>query len=310
VQEGHQVVALVRTPAKAGALKQLGVELAPGDITEPASLRGPMAGCDGVFHVAAWYQIGQKDSRMAHKINVDGTRYVLEAMRDLKIPKGVYTSTVGVYGDTKGRMMTEKDTPPGRDFLSEYERTKYLAHYEVARPMMAAGLPLVVVMPGAVYGPGDQSDLRGVMVQYLQGRFPMIPGGWAMCWAHVEDIVTGHILAMDKGRPGEEYIIAGEAHNMEAVLTMAEGITGIPKPRLKMPPAMLKMSAGLMGVLGKVIPLPPSYSAEGLRAVAGVTYWGDNAKARRELGYDPRPLSAGLPETLAYEMNLLGKKGS
>jgi nucleoside-diphosphate-sugar epimerase len=307
VQEGHEVIALVRTPSKASELATLGIQLAQGDITDKTSMRDPMQGVHGVFHVAAWYQIGQKDSSMAQTINVDGTRYVLELMQELNIPKGVYTSTVGVFGDTKGRMMTEADTPPGRDFLSEYERTKWAAHYQVAVPMIQQGLPLVIVMPGAVYGPGDQSDLRGVMVQYLQGKFPMTPKGWALCWAHVDDIVTGHLLAMEKGKLGESYIIAGEAHSMEAVFNLAQEMTGIPAPRLKAPPALLKASANVVGLLEKVLPLPPAYSREGLKAVAGVTYWGDNTKAKRELGYAPRSLREGLPETLAYELTLLGK---
>lgn len=305
-QEGHEVIALVRTPSKAADLAAAGIHLVQGDITDKESMRGPIQGVDGVFHIAAWYQIGQRDSSMARGINVEGTRNVLELMKEYNIPKGVYTSTLAVFSDTKGHMMTENDMPAIDRFLSVYEQTKWEAHYQVALPMMDSGLPLVVVMPGVVYGPGDQSEMRGVMVQYLQRKFPMTPKGWAVCWSHVDDIVEGHLLAMDKGKVGESYIIAGEPKSVEAVFDLAESITGIPAPAIKAPPALFKGLAGVVGVLEKVIPMPGAYSSEGLKSVAGTTYWGDNSKAKRELGYHPRPLTEGLPDTLAYEMQLLG----
>ena len=115
---GHDVVALVRTPAKADALRQLGVVLAEGDVTDRASLQSPMTGADGVFHCAAWYKVGI-DAAGAERINVEGTRHVLETMRDLKIAKGVYTSTVAVFSDTEGRLVDESYRHDG-PFLSEY----------------------------------------------------------------------------------------------------------------------------------------------------------------------------------------------
>ncbi|MCB9452510.1 MAG: NAD-dependent epimerase/dehydratase family protein [Anaerolineaceae bacterium] len=305
VNDGHEVVALVRNPASAKPLVDIGITIAKGDITDKDSMREPMTGVDGVFHVAAWYKVGMKDSSIAQTINVEGTRNVLELMKELSIPKGVYTSTVAVFSDTKGEIKDENYKFVGKH-ISEYDRTKWEAHYLVAQPMIDAGLPLVIVMPGAVYGPGDQSGLRDVVVQYLQGKLPMSPGGMAVCWARVEDTVEGHILAMEKGKIGESYIIAGPPHKLTDYFALAEQITRIPAPRVQMPPAVLKASAALMGVIGKAITLPSTYTAEGLRVSAGVTYLGDNSKAKRELGYNPRSLADGLPETLAYEMEQLG----
>src|SRR5688500_20405995 len=102
VEAGHQVITVARNPDRAGDLRELGVEVHMGDITDKDSLRAPMTGVDGVFHIAAWYEIGAKDSSMAQRINVDGTRNVLETMRDLSIPKGVYTSTLAINSDTHG----------------------------------------------------------------------------------------------------------------------------------------------------------------------------------------------------------------
>lgn len=304
LQAGHQVITLARTPSKAQDLASLGVEVHQGDIVDKETLRAPMTGVDGLFHVAAWYKIGAKDRTQAERINVDGTRNVLEMMKELGIPKGVYTSTLAVFSDTGGRVPDETYRHGG-PWLSEYDRTKWKAHYEVAEPMIKAGLPLMIVQPGLVYGRGDTSSVRTTLIQYLKRRLPITPQKTAYCWAHVDDTVHGHVLAMEKGKIGEEYIIAGPVHTLINALQIAERITGIPAPRIHPPPAMMKAMAAVMGIVGKVMPLPDSYTAEGLNAVAGVTYLGSNAKAKRELGYAPRPLEEGLRETLLEEMKLL-----
>lgn len=309
VEDGHEVVALVRTPSKATDLADLGITIAQGDITDKASMRDPMTGVDGVFHVAAWYKVGVKDAR-AEQINVDGTRNVLELMKELGIKKGVYTSTLAIFSDTRGEMVTEDYTfdPTKEGFLSEYDRTKWLAHYEVALPMIQEGLPLVIVQPGLVYGPGDTSSVRDNLIQYLQGKLPMMPQKTAFCWAHVDDVARAHIQAMEKGTPGESYIIAGERSTFINAMKLAEEISGVKAPRFQAPPWMLKSMAGLMGVVGSVVSLPESYQPESLRTIAGVTYLGDNSKARRELDYNPRPLREGLRETIEHEMQLLGMR--
>jgi nucleoside-diphosphate-sugar epimerase len=305
VEGGHEVVAVVRRPEKAQDLAALGVTLARGDVTDTESMRAPMAGVDGVFHIAGWYKIGVKDKRDGERINVRGTRNVLELMRELGVPKGVYTSTLAVFSDTHGRLVDETYRYDG-PHLSEYDRTKWVAHYEVADPMIAAGLPLVIVQPGLIYGPGDTSSVRPTLIRYLRRKLPLIPARTAFCWAHVDDVARGHILAMGRGRAGESYIIAGPMHTLVDALKIAEGITGVPAPRVHVPPAGMKAMAGLMGVVARVVPVSEDYTAEYLRVNAGTTYIGDNSKARRELGYDPRPLQEGLAETLRQEMQLLG----
>jgi nucleoside-diphosphate-sugar epimerase len=305
VSLGHQVIALVRTPAKAEALRALGVTLAEGDITDKASLRAPMTGADGLFHCAAWYKVGAPDSSMAERINVDGTRNVLDLMRELRIPKGVYTSTVAVFSDTGGREVDETFYQTG-PFLSEYDRTKWRAHYEVALPMMRAGLPLVIVQPGVIYGPGDTSGIGAAFVQYLQGKLAAIPAKTAFSWAHVEDVAHAHILAMDKGRTGDSYIVTGPSHTMVDAFQIAQAITGIAPPSFHPSPGLLKVASAVMSAVGALVPLQGQLSPESLRVLAGVTYLGSNAKARRELGYAPRPLAEGLRPTLAHLMRALG----
>jgi len=308
---GHEVRALVRSPSKAPALAGLGASLHPGDITDQESMRGAMRGCDGVFHLAAWYRIGARPSqrRDAERINIQGTRNVLEVMRELGVPKGVYTSTLAVFGDTEGWVGDESYRFDG-PWLSVYDRSKWQAHYEVAVPMIRAGLPLVIVQPGVVYGPGDPSVIGNLLRQYLRRTLPIRPHGAAFCWGHVDDTAHGHVLAMDKGRAGESYIIAGPPHTLEEALELAEEITGIRPPWLRPPAVMLRAMAAAASAVERIIPLPQTYTGETLRIAAGATYLGSSEKAQRELGFRARTLEEGLRETLLHEMAVLGMADS
>ena len=305
VGRGHKVVALVRSPEKAGILKALGVEIHQGDITERETLKAPMTGVDGVFHVAAWYKVGVKEP-LADRINVDGTRNVLKTMCTLEIPRGVYTSTVAVFSDTKGAVPDETYRYDG-PHLSEYDRTKWIAHYRVALPKIESGLPLTIVMPGLVYGPGDTSGMRTALVDLLRGRLPMTPARTAFCWAHIEDTARAHILAMEKGRPGESYIIAGPRHTFEYAFDLAASIAKVRPPMFHPGPTAMRAMAGATGAIGRVVKLPPAFTPEALRVLAGTTYFGSNAKAVSELGFSPRPLEEGMAQTLEHELRLLGR---
>ncbi len=306
-EAGHDVVAVVRTPAKAADLLKLSVAVVQGDVTDKASMRAPMTGVDGVFHIAGWYKVGAGRTAGAEgqAINVDGTRNVLELMEELRIPRGVYTSTLAVNSDTHGKEVDESYHFTGKH-LSEYDRTKAEAH-TVAEQFVAKGLPLVVLMPGLIYGPGDTSSVRTTLIQYLQRKLPAIPQRTAYSWAHVDDIAAIHIKAMEESKPGETYIVAGPTHTLVEALQMAQEITGIPAPRA-LPPSVFGTMASVAGLVEPLAKLPDMYTSEGLRVLAGVTYIGSAAKAKRELGYNPRPLREGMRETLAHEMKLLGAK--
>lgn len=301
---GHEVVAVVRDPAKAKALATSGVQLAQGDVTDMESMRAPMTGVDGVYHIAGWYKIGVRDKTPGVAINVDGTRNVLALMKELRIPKGVYTSTLAVNSNTHGKLVDESYRFTGQH-LSEYDRTKAAAH-DVAEQFIQGGLPLVIVQPGLIYGPGDQGPSHDALVSYLKRRLPLIPQQTAYCWGHVDDIARGHLLAMEKGKPGENYHVCGPAHTFIEAMKMAEQVTRVPAPGLTAPPWLLKAMSGLMSVVEPIISVPDNYTSEYLRVIAGVTYIGDNAKAKRELGWTPRALRDGFPETLRWEMQQLG----
>lgn len=302
---GHEVIAIVRNPDKAGDLKTIGVTVVRGDITDKDSMRNAMKGCDGVYHVAGWYKVGVKDKTPGYQINVQGTRNVLELMRELNIPKGVYTSTLAINSDTHGAAVDETYHFNGKH-ISEYDKTKAEAH-QIAEQFIKEGLPLVIVMPGLIYGPDGTSMSDGALRLYLQKKLPMIPSKSAYSWAHVDDIAHAHILGMEKAKPGSKYIIAGSSHTFSDGLSIAKKITGIKKPMV-VPPVMLRITAFFSSLVEGVIKLPEMYNSEALRVQAGTTYLGDNSKAKKELGYNPRTLEVGLKETLEYEMERLKKQ--
>jgi len=300
-EQGHEVHASVRNLEKAADLRALGVELFRGDVTDKESMREAMKGVDGVYHVAGWYKVGTKDKVNGEKVNIKGTRNVLELMQELKIPKGVYTSTLAVNSHTGGVPVDESYRFAGRH-LSEYDRTKAAAQ-DIANDFIAKGLPLVIVQPGMIYGPGDTSSLRANLIDLLKGRMPAVPAQFMACWSHVEDIVTGHTLAMEKGKTGQTYIIGGEPVTFAEVFKLAAQVSGKRAP-MTAPFQMFKVMSFLATPFDNI--LPPTYTSEGLRVVAGTTYWGNDGKAKRELGYNPRPFREGWTETVLHEMSLMG----
>lgn len=299
LQQQHEVIALARDPEKAASLQTLGAAVVKGDVTDKESMRQAMQGCDGVFHVAAWYKLGARDNSVAWKINVEGTRNVLELMQELKIPKGVYTSTLAVNSNTHGQMRDESFRFTG-SHISEYDHTKAAAH-DIALAFIEKGLPLVIVMPGLIYGPDGTSLSDESLRMYLKKQLPAIPKKVAYCWAHVDDVAEAHILAMQKGNAGETYIICGPKYSLTEAFAIAEKITGIKAP-LSIPPELLKAAAFFASIIEKVFPLPELYASETLRVQAGVTYLGDNSKAKTVLGYRPRSLEEGLKQTFDYEL--------
>ena len=305
IGRGHKVAALIRSPEKAAFLKTLGVELHAGDITDRQTLQGPMTGVDGVFHLAAWYKVGVKEP-LAETINVDGTHNVLMAARAVAVPRTVYTSTVAVFSDTKGALPDETYRYEG-PHLSEYDRTKWMAHYEVAVPAIEKGLPLTIVMPGVVYGPGDTSGMRTALVDLLRGRLPAVPAQTAFCWAHVEDTARGHIQAMEQGKPGETYLITGPRHTFEAVFDLAASLAKVRPPMLHPGPAVMRAAAAAMSIVERLGRLPPALTPEALRVIAGTTYLGSNEKAVRDIGFRARPIEEGMAQTIEHELRLLGR---
>lgn len=300
-EAGHDVVALVRNPAKATGLKALGVELVPGDLDDHAALDRLLAPApdgtpvDGLFHVAGWYRLGDPDPATGQRVNVDGTRNVLEAARRAGTRHIVYTSTLAVNSDTRGRILDEESVFAG-EHISTYDRTKAEAH-RIAKEFAKEGLPVVIAMPGGIYGPGDTSQTGELMRQVVEGKRPQAPGGGGtLMWAHVTDVARGHLLAMERGFIGETYMLAGEPATLAELLQLTARVAGTPGP-IVVPRVMIRAAEKGTRLLDRFVTLPPTYHPETLRA-ALASYVGTSAKAERELGWLSRSLEEGIIDTV------------
>ncbi len=299
---GDTAVCLVRDPARAENLAALGAALVRGDVTDAASVRAAMRGAEGVYHLAGMYEFGPRYIAQMRAINVEGARIVLETAAELGVPKIVHTSTVGVFGNTHGRVVDESYRCRKEELPSEYERTKWEAHYAVAVPLQARGAPLVITQPGGVTGAGDTSPHMQVMDLYL-ARLPIGFGAKSgITLAHVDDIADGHILAAERGQDGESYVLAGPALTYKQIQEKWAEITGISPPRVWVPAWMVGVNQRVLSWLeraGLHLPL----SAEALASQMDYTFWATADKAKRELGWTSRPIEETFREVLAYEMN-------
>jgi nucleoside-diphosphate-sugar epimerase len=297
---GDHVVALVRSDPRSATFDDPGVELARGNVSDGASVRRALNGCEAVFHLAGVYRVGiRRNERPAmYDANVRGTKVVLDAAQEAGVPRILYVSTCNVFGNTRGRIVDETyERPEGDGFLSYYDETKYLAH-RAATERIGRGAPIVIAQPGGVYGPGDHSEVGWMLEQLRRGRlwFRLFPG-LGMNFVHVEDVTEGIVLTHARGRLGESYVLGGEIARMGDLVDRAASVLGRQPPRRTLPAPLIRMTAPLGPLAARLIGTPPNL-AEAMRAAHGVTYWATDAKARRELGYAPRSLSEGLRQTL------------
>ncbi len=299
---GDEVVCLVRNPEKGKKVEALGCELAAGDLGDAAAIRAGMEGCDAVVHAAAMYEVGIPASQRPamREANVGGTERVLQAAKEAKIAKIVYVSTVGIFGNTHGEVVDEAYEHPGKDFTSCYEETKWEAH-QIAKRMIADGLPCTIVQPGGVYGPGDTSSIADLLNQFLAGKMPLLPfPDLGICLSHVEDIAGGIILALDKGEAGETYVISGPATTVREAIGIVADVSGRKAPKRAIPVPLMKAMIPIGPLVGKMMGQPPNLR-ELISSADGVTFWASYDKAKRELGYEPRGLEQGLRQTLEAE---------
>jgi dihydroflavonol-4-reductase len=294
LEEGHGVAALVREPARARHLAARGIDLVEGDLDDLGALLRLLDGADGLFHVAGWYRVGADDVGAAYRINVRGTRNALDAAERAGTPRIVHTSSLAVNSDTRGVVRDESFVFTGRH-LSVYDETKALAHRH-ALNRAAEGLPVVVVMPGLVYGPGDTSQTGTLLRDVLLRRRVVVPRTGRLCWAHVDDVARGHLLAMERGVAGEAYMLAGPVHGLGEALGLGARHGG-GRPPIVVPGGLVRALAPLTGLAARAVPVPATYRPETLRSAAA-SYLGTPAKAVTELGWTARSLAEGLPGTV------------
>jgi dihydroflavonol-4-reductase len=298
---GDDVVALVRDPARAGFLTEGGgrVTLVRSSLADPGTLADAMHGADGLIQVAGSYRVGIKASERPAMwdANVGTTDRVLDAAIAAGVPRIVDISTVNVFGDTRGRVVDEtyrRDSTDG--FLSYYDETKYRAD-EAAEARIAAGAPIVIVMPSQVYGPHDHSLASEQLHHAYHGtlRYRAFDS-LGMGWVHVHDLADGILAALDGGVIGERYCLAGPNHRLADSIDTAARLGHHPPPRLRMPVALARAFAPVNDALGG-FPGMPANLRETISASDGVTYWASHEKASRELGFQPRSLEQGIADT-------------
>jgi nucleoside-diphosphate-sugar epimerase len=305
-ERGDEVRALVRTRSKGTALQELGCELVPGSLSDTDAIRAGMDGCDGVVHGAAVYEVGipEREHRAMYEANVVGTETVLRAALEANVPKVVYISTVGAFGNTKGQVVDESYEHPGTGYTSYYEETKVEAHRVAKRLIADEGLPCVIVQPGGVYGPDDHSAIGRQMNQFLDGKMPLIAFpelGFNM--VHVDDVAGGVLLALDKGEVGEAYVLGGQLTTMRELIDTLARVTDKKAPKRALPTGLMKAMTPIGPVVGKVMNQGPNLR-ELISSADNVTFWAKHDKAMAELGYSPRGLEQGLRDTLEAEGKL------
>jgi nucleoside-diphosphate-sugar epimerase len=297
---GDEVVCLARSPEKGKAAAALGCELISGDLSDDAALRKGMEGCDGVVHAAAMYEVGipAKQHPAMWEANVAGTERVMKVALEAKVPRIVYVSTCGVFGNTHRKVVDEAYEHPGKGFTSYYEETKLEAHRIVKRMIADQGLPAIIVQPGGVYGPGDTSQVADLLEQFLDGKLPLLPfPELGVCMTHVEDIAGGVLLALDKGKLGEAYVLSGPVTTMRDAIEVVASLSGRKAPKHAVPVPLLKAMAPIGPLVGKMMGQPPNLR-ELISSADGVTFWASHEKASRELGYAPRGMEEGMRQTL------------
>jgi nucleoside-diphosphate-sugar epimerase len=302
-ERGDEVVALVRSETKGETLAQLGCELVVGDLSDPAPIAAAAAGCDGVIHAAAIYEVGipASEHEAMYDTNVLGTERVLRAALDAGVPRIVYVSTIAAFGNTRGKVVDESYVHPGTDFTSYYEETKYKAHQVARRLIDDEGLPAVIVQPGGVYGPDDHSQLGNLISQYVAGKLPLIPfPDLGINLVHVEDVADGILLALDRGEIGHSYVLGGAITTNRELLQTAARVAGKKRGSRGMPTPILKAIAPFGRVVGPIAGFPPNMR-ELVSSSDGVTFWAKHDKAIEKLGYSPRGLEATLRDTMVAE---------
>jgi dihydroflavonol-4-reductase len=280
----------------ASHLARKGAELISGDILDREAVRTGLDGCDRLFHAAALFNMWQPDKRAYYEVNVEGTRNVFELALEMGIERAVHTSSAVTIGEPQNELGHEATAHRGH-FLSDYERSKYLGE-KIALQMSQHGLPLVCVNPTTVYGPGQIQHMTGALVRFLNGRLPAVVDA-RLNFVYIDDVVGGHLLAMEKGAVGQRYILGGENASLVQFLSLATEIAGVEREPRTVPGLLLKVTAGVMGAVSRLTGRRPSVSpAEARTALHSFIF--DTRKAREALGLECTPLRAGLRETVNW----------
>ncbi len=313
VERGQAVRALSRRPAlkpepppgfawkNGGPLDSPLVEWLPGDVTDRDSLRRGMAGCTHVFHLAGYARNWAPDPAIYHTVNTLGTRNILDAAEQPGVERIVCTSTSLTFGPSPPGGQTSEESPRTTPrFFTEYERTKAAAEQEAMR-RAREGLPVVIVSPTRVYGPGHLTEGNSVTLlvdQYDRGKVPVLLnfGRNVGNWVYVDDVVQGHLLAMEKGHIGERYILGGEDASLREFFRLVDRLSGKRHWQIPLWRGLPLLFAWVQKKRAEWFGVYPQITPDWVRLFT-VDWAQSSEKARRELGYEPLPLAEGLQRT-------------
>ncbi len=300
LKEGHAVRALVRSGADARNLAGLAAERVTGDLLDAGSLERAAEGCEVLFHVAADYRLGAPDPQSLYRTNVEGTRAMLQAAARAGIGRVVYTSSVATLRlDPDGRPVDEQSEGRLDDMIGHYKRSKFLAE-AVALDAARAGTWVVIVNPSTPVGPGDvkPTPTGRIVLDAAAGRMPAyVDTGLNV--VHVDDVARGHLLALERGRAGERYILGGEDMTLREILGEVARLVGRSPPRIRLPHAAVLPVAYVADAYARLTGRSTRVTLEGVRMARKRMYF-SSAKAVRELGYHWRPPREAFADALAW----------
>jgi dihydroflavonol-4-reductase len=300
VRRGIDVRVIARGGSDLQNLQGLPHELVTGDLRDQASLRSALTGCSQLYHVAAHYALWAKDPSIFYDVNVLGTKNLLEAARDVGTERIVYCSTIGAIGlPPSGGLGTEETPVSLEQMAGHYKRSKYLAEQEVLK-LAKAGLPVVIVNPSAPVGAADvkPTPTGQIVVDFMKGRMPAyIETGLNI--VDVDDVAAGHLLAMEKGRTGERYILGGKNLMLREVLEILSRLSGVKAPTIKLPRLAILPLAYLNLWVANMTGQPPRIPLEGVKMAKYKMHY-DCSKAIRELGIPQTPPEVALEKAVKW----------
>lgn len=297
---GHDVKALVRPGSSTLTLADTGIRTSPGDVRDRESVAQALKGCDGLVHCAALYSFWVPDPRLMYEVNVTGTRVVLEEALRAGVSRCVYTSTVSTVGIPKGGLGTEELSPTRRELVGHYKKSKYMAEVE-ALDLANVGLPVVVVNPTTPVGPWDvkPTPTGRMVMDFVRGRIPAYVDT-GMNVVDVEDVAEGHALALEKGKPGERYLLGNVNMTLKEIFRLLEKVSGKRAPRFRLP-IWMAVGAGYVDELveGRFLGRTPSIPVDGLR-VSRKPMYVRCEKAVRELGFPQGSVEVALEKAVKW----------
>jgi dihydroflavonol-4-reductase len=286
---------LTRKTSRLDGLAGVDAETVVGDLREPSGLRSALDGCDALVHVAADYRLWVRDPREMYAANVDGTRELLRMAREVGVPRVVYTSSVATMGFKSDGTIVDEDTPVTLDdMIGHYKRSKFLGEQEAIKAAQA-GQHVMILNPTTPIGPGDAkpTPTGRIIVDFLNRKFPAyVDTGLNL--VDVDEVARMHVVALDRGTPGERYILGGENLTLKQILDRMSAITGLPSPTMKVPHAVAMGFAFFdETITGKMRGKEPRATVEAVRMGKKMMF-ASSARAERDLGFKVLPIYNAL----------------